>query len=78
MSKEKKMPSFGYAAFVMIACFAFIMIPAAVMGAKIHVMFLLSWLIAIPLCMRLGFTYQDLQSGMIKFIPKCIVPVLPA
>ncbi len=76
MSKEKKMPSFGYAAFVMIACFAFIMIPAAVMGAKIHVMFLLSWLIAIPLCMRLGFTYQDLQSGMIKFIPKCIVPVL--
>ena len=54
MNKEKVSPGFGYALFVMVACFAFIMIPAALLGVKIHVMFLLSWLIAIPLCMGLG------------------------
>lgn len=75
-TKRKKRPSFAYAALVMIACFAFIMIPAALLGVKIHVMFVLSWLIAIPLCMALGYSYQELQSGMIGFIPKCIVPVL--
>lgn len=75
-TKTKKRPSFGYALFVMAACFAFIMIPAALAGVKIHVMFVLSWLIAIPLCMRLGYSYQELQSGMFGFIPKCIVPVL--
>lgn len=76
MNKEKISPGFGYALFVMAACFAFIMIPAALLGVKIHVMFLLSWLIAVLLCMRLGYSYSELQSGMIKFIPKCIMPVL--
>ena len=76
MEKGKRKPGFGYAALVMGLCFAFIMIPAAVLGVKIHVMFMLSWLIAIPLCMLLGYSYKELQSGMIGFIPKCIVPVL--
>ncbi len=76
MGKEKKQTTFGYAAFVMIASFAFIMIPGAVLGAKIHVMFMLSWLVAFPLCMFLGYSYKELQAGMIRFIPKCIVPVL--
>ncbi len=44
--KEKKETTFGFAALAMTACFAFIMIPGAVLGTKIHVMFLLSWLIA--------------------------------
>ena len=76
MGKEKKETTFAFAALAMIACFAFIMLPGALAGAKIHVMFLLSWLIAIPLCMLRGYTYQELQSGMISFIPKCVVPVL--
>ena len=76
MGKEKKETTFAFAALAMILCFAFIMIPGALLGAKIHVMFLLSWLIAIPLCMARGYSYQELQSGMISFIPKCVVPVL--
>ena len=76
MGKEKKETTFTFAALAMIVCFAFIMIPGALLGAKIHVMFLLSWLIAIPLCMLRGYTYQELQSGMLSFIPKCVVPVL--
>ncbi len=74
--KQKKETTFAFAALTMIACFAFIIIPSAVLGTKIHVMFLLAWLIAFALCMSRGYSYKELQSGMIKFIPKCIVPVL--
>lgn len=75
-TREKKAPSFGYAALVMIVCFAFVMIPTIVAGVNIRVMFLLSWLLAYPLCMRLGYKFEELQSGMMKFIPKCIMPML--
>lgn len=75
-TKTKRKPSFQYALLVMIICFAFIMIPAAIFKVKIHVMFMLSWLLAFPLCMYLGYSYQELQSGMLSFIPKCIMPVL--
>lgn len=76
MAKEKQQPTFGYALFVMVVCFAFVMIPTIVSGAKIHVMFLLSWLLAYPLCMKLGYSFKELQDGQMKFIPKCIMPML--
>lgn len=75
-NKVKQKPSFAYAAFVMIVCFAFVMIPTIVAGVNIRVMFLLSWLLAYPLCMKLGYTFNELQAGMMKFIPKCIMPML--
>ena len=49
MGKEKKETTFAFAALAMILCSAFTMIPGAFVGAKIHVMFSLSWLIAIRL-----------------------------
>ena len=54
---KKKETTFGFAVLAMIACFAFIMIPGAIFGTKIHVMFLLSWLIAFGLCMSRGYSY---------------------
>lgn len=74
--KIKRAPTFREALFIMVVCFAFVMIPTIVAGVKIHVMFLLSWLLAYPLCMHLGYTFDELQNGMIKFIPKCIMPML--
>ena len=74
--KEKKQPSFGYALMTMIVCFAFVLIPTIFFKANIRVMFLLAWLLAYPLCMHLGNTFQELQSGMLKFIPKCIMAML--
>lgn len=74
--KEKMQPTFAYALLVMVICFAFVMIPTIFAGVNIRVMFLLSWLLAYPLCMRLGYSFQELQNGMMAFIPKCIMPML--
>lgn len=76
IKREKKMPTFGYALFTMIVCFAFVMIPTIVAGVNIRVMFLLAWLLAYALCMKLGYRFQELQNGMLSFIPKCIMPML--
>lgn len=74
--REKRQPSFRYALLVMVVCFAFVMVPTIYAGVNIRVMFLLSWLLAYPLCMKLGYRFKELQSGMMAFIPKCIMPML--
>lgn len=74
--KEKKQPTFGYALMVMVVCFAFVLIPTIFFNANIRTMFFLSWLLAYPLCMNLGYSFSELQSGQLKFIPKCIMPLL--
>ena len=75
MEKTKQTPSFGYAALVLIISFGIIMIPSVFLGAKTQPMFLVSWLITIPLCMKLGYSYKELQKGMLDFIPRCLVPM---
>lgn len=75
METTKKSPSLGYAAFVVLISFGIIMIPAVFLGAKIHPLFLISWLITIPFCMRLGYTYNELQRGMLDFIARCLTPM---
>ena len=73
--KEKQTPSFGYAAFTVLLSFGIIMIPAVFLGAKTQPLFLISWLISIPLCMKLGYTYKELQTGMFQFMAKCLTPM---
>jgi Na+:H+ antiporter, NhaC family len=75
MEKTKQTPSFGYAALVLIISFGIIMIPAVFLGAKTQPMFLVSWLVTIPLCMKLGYTYKELQKGMLNFIARSLVPM---
>ena len=75
MNNVKK-PTFGYALFTLTAVFAVIMIPALAWGAKIHPLFLLSYLVAIPLCTRLGVSYKTLQDSMIRQTTKAIVPIM--
>ena len=75
-TQTKKQASFGYAVSVLIIIFAFIMIPVLAAGAKVHVMFILAWLVAIPLCMRLGYSYSELQSSMFKYMPRCLFSVV--
>lgn len=71
----KKVPSFGYAVLVTLLSFGIIMIPAVFLGAKTQPLFLMSWLVAIPLCMRLGFTYKELQQGIIASCTKSLTPM---
>lgn len=76
MNENVKKPSFGYALFTVVAVFSVIMIPALTMGAKIHPLFLLSYLVAIPLCLRTGVAYGDLQSGLVQACTRAIVPIM--
>ena len=73
--KTKKAPSFGYAILTVVIAFGIIMIPAVFLGARTQPLFLISWLITIPLCMRLGFTYKELQKGMLEFMARCLTPM---
>lgn len=72
---QKKEPSFGYAILTVVIAFGIIMIPAVFLGAKTQPLFLISWLVTIPLCMRLGFTYKELQKGMLEFMARCLTPM---
>lgn len=76
MEKTVKKPSFGYALFTVVAVFAVIMIPALAWGSKIHPLFLLSYLVALPLCLRLGVPYKELQAGLVQACTRAIVPIM--
>ncbi len=73
---EKKEPTFGYAFFTVVASFAVVMVPALAWNCKIHPLFLLSYLIALPLCLRLGVPYKELQAGMVQSVNKAIIPIM--
>jgi len=75
-SNAKKTPSFGYALTVMVVVFAMIMIPALAWGAKINALFLMSWIVAIILCLPLGISYKELQEGLVNNCKKAIIPVM--
>lgn len=76
MNGTRKKPTFGYALFTIIAVFSVVMFPALMWGSKIHPLFLLSYLIAVPLCLRLGVPYQELQGGMVQACTRAIVPIM--
>lgn len=73
---EKKTPSFGYALFVMVAVFAVIMVPALAWGAKINALFLISWLVAILLCVPTGTTWKEIAKGINTYCIKAIIPIM--
>ena len=75
-SIAKKKPSFGYALTVMVVVFATIMIPALAWGSKINALFLMSWIVAIILCLPLGISYKELQEGLVSNCKKAIIPVM--
>ena len=75
IEKTKKAPSFGYALFTVLLTFSIIMIPAVFLGAKTQPLFLASWIIALPLCMKLGFSYKELQQGMMGYMARSLTPM---
>lgn len=73
--KEKKTPSSGYAILCLVIAFAAVMIPSLVFGAKIQSMFYFAWAVAFLMCMPLGYSMQELQNGMFKFMARCLLPL---
>lgn len=76
--KEKKQPTFGYSLFAVLLSFSIIMVPAVFLGAKTQPLFLIAWMVAIPLSMHLGYTYKEIQANMIKFVTRASVPMFIA
>ena len=74
--RERIKPSFGYALFTVVAVFAVIMFPALLWGSSIHPLFLLSYLVAIPLCLRLRVPYKELQDGLVHSCMRAVVPIM--
>ena len=72
----QRKPSFGYALFTMVLILGGIMLLGAVFGFKMQVLFLLAWILAFPLCMKIGYRYDELQKGMFAFMPRCLLPVV--
>lgn len=76
MGKTKETPSFKYALFVMVATFATIMIPALAWGSRINALFLVSWIVAILLCLPTGTSYKELQAGLVANCSRAIIPAM--
>ena len=54
--------SIGYAALVTGCVFGFVAFGLIFFEAPLELMFLLSWIVVVPLLMRLGYKYGELQD----------------
>lgn len=63
VSKDKKKPSFLLAFGTVVAMITFIMIGMIKFDASITTMFLLSWLIVVPVAMKLGYSNNEIEDG---------------
>jgi Na+:H+ antiporter, NhaC family len=54
--------SAGYAAFVVASVFVFVLGGSLFFGGAIETMFMLAWLFTVPLIMKVGYTYKEVQN----------------
>ena len=71
-----KQPTFKYALSVILICFGIVTVPVIILGVSVQPMFLLSLAAAIPLCMRLGYSFSEIQSSMTEYSKKAFSPIL--
>lgn len=72
---KKKELTFVYALFVMLTILSVLIVLRAVLGFRMQPMFLLGWLVAVALCMPLGYSYNELEKGMYSFMPRSLLPI---
>ena len=71
-----KQPSLKYSLLIIIVTFGIVTVPVIVLGISVQPLFLLSLAAAIPLCMRLGYSFAEIQSGMTEYSKKAFSPIL--
>lgn len=82
--KKNRYPiSFSYAAFIVLVIFGFIGAGMFFFDASLELMFLLSWIITVPLLMKIGYDYDSLQNmawemAVQSFEPNVILLVIGA
>lgn len=84
LSNDFKHPvTIGYAALVTVCVFGFVAAGLVIYDAPLELMFLMSWLIVVPLLMHLGYTYKELQQmawdmAVTSFEPNVVLIVIGA
>lgn len=75
-NNERKRPSFLYSILVLSAVLAVALGGYYLLDTGLEVMFLFSWLLVFPACMRLGYSYSELEQGAFEYIKKGMGAVL--
>ncbi len=73
---EKRNPTLGYAFIVIIGVLAIVLGGNKLLGAPIQPMFLIVWLWIVPMCMHLGYSFKEIEDGMMESIKKGMGAVL--
>lgn len=75
-STKHRKPSVWYAGFALISVLAVIIIPNIFFKLPVSALFLLSWLIAFPLCMNLGYSFEEIYAGALDYCQKILSAVI--
>lgn len=74
--KEKKVASTPYALLVLAGVLVIVLGANLLLGAPIQPMFLVAWLFIYPMCMHLGYTFKEIDNGVMESIKKGMGAVL--
>lgn len=75
-NNEHRVPSVAYALVAILGVLLIVVGANMALGAPIQPMFLLVWLFVVPVCMRLGYTYKEIENGMMESIKKGMGAIL--
>ncbi len=75
-NSERKKPSTGYALLVLAGGLVIVLGANKLISAPIQPMFLVAWLWIYPMCMRLGYSFQEIDAGVMESIKKGMGAVL--
>ncbi|MGM9662558.1 MAG: Na+/H+ antiporter NhaC family protein [Oscillospiraceae bacterium] len=76
MKRERRKPSAWYSISVLLGVLAIVLCGKVFFGAGLATMFLLSWLFIFPACMRLGFSYEEIEAGVLSYIDRGMEAIL--
>lgn len=73
VSKEKKMPSGTFSRLVLITVALIAIIPYVLWNVNMAATFFLAFLVVIPACMYLGYSYDELEKMIVEYCKKVII-----
>lgn len=75
-NRERRTPTLSYALIVLAGVLVIVVGANKLIGAPIQPMFLVSWLWIYPACMHLGYTFKEIDAGVMESIKKGMGAVL--
>lgn len=73
---EKRKATTAYAVFALFGVLGIILGANLLLKAPIHGMFFVIWLFIIPVCVKLGYSYKEVDSAMMESCKKGLGPIL--